>query len=344
MNITQNNHFPLPSTDTKTNVLFFDIFFKNNKIYLILPIYNQPYSTNDIFIKVDNNPKPLIVTTKYIKNEYEPILIYIYDYYSSINTNTIHVSVEYKNIVHSYSLEHIVTTMTNKLTLTTLFKDDYETFPFFYKYYKDQGVSHFYLYYNGRITPEIYEYIKSNNDNNDITLIEWDFHYWNFLDEDKDKTIAKGEYLYAHHAQMGQIHHAIYRYGKELNEYMIFCDFDEYLYIPKTSLLQFILQYPTIELIGFRNKWADLLDEKKHSNNQFPSKLITSSTIFNYGVRSKNIYKLSSVNTIYIHFCRNFNKPNIISYIDFYMFHFYKWSDPNRVILETCNIVENILT
>jgi hypothetical protein len=323
------NSFPLDENENgTTNVLFFDIFFKNNKIYLILPIYNQPYSSDAILLKVNKNPMPLIVTTKYIKNEYEPILIYVYDYISNDNQTMIDVSIEYKNKIRLFTLEHIVTMITsNTLTLTTLFKDDYKTFSFFYKYYKNQGVSHFYLYYNGKITSKIKK--KILNKKKDVTLIEWDFHYWNDMDN--------GQNLYKHHAQMGQIHHAIYRYGKELNDYMIFCDFDEYLYIPRNSLLQFITHYPMIDIIGFCNKWAD----NATVPDTFPSKLMTS-TPFNYGIRSKNIYKLSVINTIYIHVCRDFNTPNIQGYVDFYLFHFYKWSDPNRIIREECNIEENI--
>jgi hypothetical protein len=128
---TKINSFPLSNTD----VLLFDIFFKNNKIYLILPIYNEPYSTDDIIIKIDGNKYPLQITTTYMKNQYEPILIYIYDYFVEDDANAnVKLTVEYKNIIKEFELEHIVTTSLQKhyLTLTTLFKDDYKLFPFFY--------------------------------------------------------------------------------------------------------------------------------------------------------------------------------------------------------------------
>ena len=44
---------------------------------------------------------------------------------------------------------------------------------------------------------------------------------------------------YRHHAQLGQIHHAIYYYGKDICDYMIFCDLDEYLFIPNNSIIEF---------------------------------------------------------------------------------------------------------
>jgi hypothetical protein len=333
------NSFPLSNNDKK-DVLFFDVFYKNNKIHLILPIYNQPYSPNDIKLRVNNDTHPLVLSKKFERNGYEPTLIYIYDYFAF--STEIKLTIEYKNITREYNVTHIICNEPlKKLGITTLFKDDYHVFPFFYEYYKKQGVSHFYMYYNGKITPEIRE-IFTKDKSDDVTLIEWDFRYWNFLDTEKEAAIKKGDYLYAHHAQLGQLHHAIYRYGKDVCEYMAFCDLDEYLYIPKYSLLDFIQTYPTMDLLGFRNKWAND-DITLLENKQFPSKLITSEP-FNYGIRSKNIYRLDSINTIYIHFCNDLTKSKytIKSYIDFYMFHFYKWSDSNRLILEKCNIEEKI--
>ena len=70
------------------------------------------------------------------------------------------------------------------------------------------------MYYNGKITDEIKKYYNKD----DITLIEWDYIYW-----------KSGMYS-RHYAQLGQIHDAIYRFGKDRFEYMLFCDLDEYIY------------------------------------------------------------------------------------------------------------------
>jgi hypothetical protein len=35
---------------------------------------------------------------------------------------------------------------------TTLFKDDFKLIHVFYNYYLKQGIEHFYLYYNGKLT------------------------------------------------------------------------------------------------------------------------------------------------------------------------------------------------
>lgn len=328
------NSFPLPDNN---DVLFFDVFYKNNKIHLILPIYNQPYSPDDIKLLVNNDTHSLVLSKKFERNGYEPILVYIYEYFAI--SKKIKLTVEYKNIIKRYNLKHIICNDAQpkkKLGLTTLFKDDYHIFPFFYDYYKKQGVSHFYMYYNGKTTPEIREIFTK--DKSDVTLIDWDFRYWNFLDEEKEEAIEKGDYLYAHHAQIGQLHHAIYRYGKDVCEYMAFCDFDEYLHIPNMNLLQTLQEYPDIDILGFRNKWADA--EMPNPSSKFPETLLTSEP-FPYGKRSKNIYKMSSVNTIYIHFCYDFTNSNVAGYTDFFFYHFYKWNNNKQDFTNECKYIEN---
>ena len=57
--------------------LFYDIFYKNNNIYIILPIYNVPTDSSSIKIKVDNNELKTPITYKYASGN-ESILIYIY--------------------------------------------------------------------------------------------------------------------------------------------------------------------------------------------------------------------------------------------------------------------------
>jgi len=327
------NSFPLNDLD----VLFFNIFFKNNKLYLILPIYNEPYSTDDIKISIekDNVSIPLQITTKFMKDTWEPSLIYVYDYNAMVST--IQVKVEYREHIHEYTLTHEITTpsLNCNVCLTTLFKDDYTLFPFFYNYYKKQGVGHFYMYYNGKITPEIREMFNRYISTNDVTLIEWDFIYW--IDESR-------KCKYYHHAQMGQMHDALYRYGKDNCDYMIFCDLDEYLYIANNTILNYILQNnKSVDLIGFCNKWANTLDNTIPS--KFPSKLFTSNT-FHYGVRSKNIYKVTSINTIGIHSSRDFTKHNVIATVDLYMFHFFNWANADRLpkdnVQERCDKLQNV--
>jgi len=337
-----------------SKLLFFDIIYKNNKIYLIMPIYNIPANPDNIIVSVNN--LSLKLTESYVKDSDEPILIYIYEYNSEPNS-IIKVNVSIiTGIIKSYDIRHIYTNTipisipipsnntiikTNKfLALTTLFKYDYFIFPIFYNYYKNQGVQHFYMYYNGIITPEISKVFNKT----DVTLVEWNFHYWN----------PRGT-KYVHHAQTGQMHHALYNYGKDVYEYMIFCDLDEYLHIPKNkfvepqqqsssqyhdnTILEFIKINRTIDVFGFCNIWANTINDKIPDNLQLPNKFLTVSTKNEYKERSKNIYKVSSINTIGIHqTCTDYVGLNCIT--DLNMYHFYKWSSKNRVIENCTNIID----
>ena len=347
---------PHPFLISSLKLLFFDIFYKNNKIYLIMPIYNTPASSEHIKITVNN--KILNLTESHIKDSYEPILVYIYEYITPPNT-VIKVDIKLiNNMINSYDIQHIYThtesivkkNSNNFLALTTLFKHDYYLFPLFYNYYKEQGVQHFYMYYNGIVTPKICKVFNKP----DVTLVEWNFHYWNH-------PVVK----YAHHAQMGQMHHALYKYGKDVYDYMIFCDLDEYLHVPKNKCIdstanivhnneqhndntirQFITNNPDIDIFGFCNYWANTIENNIPNKRYLPKKFLAVSEPCEYKERSKNIYKVSFINTIGIHQVgyELYNSPNALSAVksitDLNMYHFYKWSSTKRVIENCNNIVE----
>jgi len=330
-------------------MLFFDIFYKNNKIYMIMPIYNAPALPEHITLTVNN--KVLRITESHVKDSDEPILIYIYEYITPTNT-TIKVNVNIiNNMKKTYDLIHIYTQAqkpTNKfLALTTLFKHDYYLFPLFYNYYKEQGVDHFYMYYNGVITPQIRKVFNKP----DVTLVEWNFNYWN----------PRGV-KYPHHAQMGQMHHALYKYGKDIYDYMIFCDLDEYLHIPKNKCIEtieiiadiapnseentnntirrFITHNPDIEIFGFCNFWSNTINDSIPSTPYLPKKFLSVIEPVEYLERSKNIYKVSSINTIGVHQIGDGLHANMKHIVDLKMYHFYKWSSKVRVIENCTTIVE----
>jgi hypothetical protein len=304
--------------------LFYDIFYKNNNIYIILPIYNVPTDSSSIKIKVDNDELKTPITYKCASGN-ESILIYIYNYVS--NVYEINVTIEFNNIIKIFKLNHIKVNEfpVNELSLTTLCKDDYTIFPLFYEYYKNQGVSHFYIYYNGIITPEIQKVFELDN----VTLIEWKFKYWN------DRTKNK----YSHHAQTGQINHALYRYGKDISNYMLFCDLDEYCYIPNFSIKQYILDNKHINMVGFSNYWSNTIDNTYPE--KFPNKFLTVKEGIPYPSRSKTLYKTNSINIVRIHtinntlYCKNKDKN-----LKFMMFHFYNWTRKDRKIKEVDNLFE----
>ena len=307
----------IKSFKIKENIyLFFDIFHKNDNIYMILPIYTYPYKINQISLTV--NDKKLKVCKTYVKNCYEPIAIYIYNFKSVTDINEI--IVKYDNMIKSFKLKQFKTSLKNGVTMTTLFKDDWKLFPIYYDYYQKQEITHFYMYYNGVLN----EKIRNLFDKENVTLIEWNYKYWN--DRKKHKNIK-----YKHHAQLGQIHHAMYKYGKENWSHMGFCDFDEYLYINKNTLKNYIEKHIDTDVFGFCNRWSNTFD--KNIPEQVPKRFMTSQ-IMDYGFnkKSKNIYRLELINLINIHSYLRENLHNTKKILNLMMFHFFNWSQKDRII------------
>jgi len=302
------------NTDT---LLFFDIFHKNNKVYLIQPVYSStPLDLSTI--KIKNMDTELIMERKLSKISREPIQILIYTFESTDPNNTI--TVTYNSVSKDYILPNIQSSTNSTLSITTLFKDDYKLIDIFYEYYKKQGVENFYMYYNGVLTSDI----RAKFNLPGIILIEWNYKYWN----DDNCT-------FKHHAQLGQIHHALYRYGKDLNSYMIFCDLDEYMHTPNSTLSTTISNSPLIDMFGFCNRWANTLD------NKIPDKFPINFNITNqytFPNRGKSIYKVSSVSLIDIHGRYLFKSTRINKSLDYILFHFYNWTQINRRISEPCDI------
>ena len=75
----------------------FDIFWKNNDIYLVLSINNEEVNENDLNVSVNNIN--LVLKKKIIKKEEwsvcEPVLIFIYGD-NNINENELLVNITYK--------------------------------------------------------------------------------------------------------------------------------------------------------------------------------------------------------------------------------------------------------
>tara|TARA_B100001094_G_scaffold171311_1_gene165655 strand:+ start:420 stop:1418 length:999 start_codon:yes stop_codon:yes gene_type:complete len=301
----------------------FDIFWKNNDIYLVLSINNEEVNENDLNVSVNNIN--LVLKKKIIKKEKwsvcEPVLIFIYDD-NNFNENELLVNItyKYKPIPFNYSkkIEKFCTKYnSNLLCLTTLFKDDYDLFPNYYKYYKKQGVQHFFMYYNGLLNDKIKEIFNYD----DVTLIEWDFRYWN----DKEK------HKYKHHAQPGQMHHALYKYGKDNYKYMIFNDLDEYLFIPNIKLIDYIKSKSNVTVFGFKNIWAETYD----GNKEIQESLYVDK-ILDYPNRSKNIYMTSAIETLYIHKPDKMlveGKKNIRD-LNNIVYHFSSWTGGHGVIAD----------
>ena len=311
------------------NVLFFNIFIKNNKLYLITPL-NKSNTINKSTIKIIHNSNELNCLEQITKAQYEPTQILIYNFEKPKN-EIYEIEVLFDKKSKIYNLKHIETKKNKKLALTTLFQTDYKLNTIFYDYYKNQGIEHFYMYYNGKITDEIRQYYNKE----DITLIEWDYTYWN-----TDALYSK------HYAQLGQLHDAIYRFGKDQYEYMLFCDLDEYLYLGKDKKLIDLISDTSVDTYGFRNCWANTKDYEVPE--KFPDEFFVAKRQdrHKYRVRSKCIHKMDTVVHIGIHFGTKFKLSNINLKNEYSMFHFHSWGGertsrektPDLINLETIKL------
>lgn len=294
----------------------FDVFWKNKLIYLILSINNEVLNEKDLSVSL--NEINLNLKEKIIKNKYEPTLLFIYDDTNIDINKDLTIRIVYKKQEFIKNIEKVINKEnSNFLSLTTLCKEDYSLFPNFYKYYKSQGVEHFFIYYNGLLNDNI----RKLFDYNDVTLIEWNFRYWN------------SNTKYIHHAQLGQIHHALYKYGKNNYKYMIFNDLDEYLFIPDIKLIEYIKLNQTFTSFGFKNIWAKTID----NSINFQENLIIDKPM-NFTNRSKCIHLVSSVKLLNIHFASDYLMSNVQNNENI-MYHFYNWCKKNRV-KETNNSIK----
>lgn len=293
-----------------TNALFFDLFHKNDKIYVIMPWYDKlDINEHDISLFCNNIEIPF--ETKMFKDTYTTLKIIIYRFQSENYINTI--TVKYKDLKRSFLVHNIKTTTNKKLTLTTLFKDDYKLISVFYDYYKKQGVEHFYMYYNGKLTDDVKKYY----DHEDITLIEWNFLYHN-----------SNCRVCPNHAQPSQMQHAIYRYGKDSCEYMAFCDLDEFMNTYNESRLIDLVTTKNLNTYIFLNRWAKIID------GNVPIKLPTTflaSDPLEYAIQSKCIHKIDPIIFVDIHYGSHYWSGHSSLERVGYLYHFYNWCQTDRL-------------
>lgn len=302
---------------TSDNYLFFDVFCRNDQLILIMPCYSDykiAYQNIEIYYK----DKELNLIAEFSRIDYERIHIKIFSLESEE---------QYVNIIIKYFKAELKFTLFNgkfspkyKLIATTLFKDDYKYISLYYNYYKNQGVDFFYLYYNGIITKEIENQCLDRS----IKLIEWNvpFKY-------KYHVIHRPNH---HHAQLGQMHHALYKYGKIESDYIIFNDLDEYMHIPNCALREHINNNPENDYFIFLNYWSRIINfnMKRDVLEELPSQILKS----NYNRpdnRCKFIGKTSKIDITYTHHPNyrpsDFINPNK----NLMLLHFFEFTfNPNR--------------
>jgi len=303
------------------DILFFDVFIKDNLLCVVKPIYYKPtprleswqIRVNGACVKLFENKISLNWRTESMNGE--PSWITKYEIPDKAQ-DVYDVAIKVKEITSSFQL--VPHREEKKLfSVATLFKYDIEEYGRWYDYYKRQGVDNFYVYYNGTLNDAQKDII----DRDGVTVINWDFRYVNF--PLLQKPPKDSHYKYGHHAQPAQINHAFNLFN---DDYMLFCDFDEYLEWPHGTLRDMIIEHPDIDIFGFRNCWAKAA----------PSWGVYYDDPLDYPMRAKNIYKTKTYkNAVKIHSPAVMTGYNMKT--DLNMYHFHETNESKR-LFENKNI------
>jgi hypothetical protein len=326
--MNQNNYDKINTLTIQDKILFFDIFIRNNELIFISPFYLNEENFSHDNIKIFYQDNELNKIKNIIHKTYEKYKVLINIYSIKSLEQICNIKVLYDSITYEFNLFNLNTENKYKLIQTTLFKNDYNLINLFYNYYKD-SVQHFYLYSNSIINEECKNIVNDKN----ITLIEWNFKYWQ---TNLDGTIISGH----HFAQTGQINHCLYKYGKVLSNYMLFNDLDEYLYIENydKKLVNYIDTFNQNYYI-FSNCWCITLDSKIPST--FPKKFYKNNKIHNFPDRCKCIVKTSILDIMGIHFPLDLivEKPNKCD-SNLIILHFTNWTQHGRNNSDSSNRYE----
>ena len=114
------------------------------------------------------------------------------------------------------------------LVLVTMFlRETNEQLLNFFNYYRSQGVTKFFMFYNGN-SQQRYTHLPQAED---VVYQDWNYGYWVYDSENQR----------SHHCQYQAITTGYYKYG-HVAHYVIVCDTDEYIKHPTITLKEYLEQ------------------------------------------------------------------------------------------------------
>lgn len=225
----------------KGKQFIYDAFTRGGQLFLV----STYYSTTEARSVVTVNG---IDAQEFGYNEYEPVRYFVCN---APEDPTLSVVIdgksEYTMVLDTQSdvKENIITL--NEMAMGTLFKDDYHKIEMYCAWYRKQGFTRFYLYYNGgKLPTDLYQA-------DDIVYQTWDFDYWN-------KQTSTCNVL--HNAQMTFITCMKLRHFGRFRWFGL-VDLDELVFHPSCKLDEYFdAQDPKTSVIVAKNHWA--LKSKRH--------------------------------------------------------------------------------
>lgn len=351
-----DNYHRLNSFEIEKNrYLFYDIFYKFNRLFILTSMYvDFKHSIDDAVITIENQ-KFKITDSIYnysgsIDNKlWENCIVSIVELPSNLRKKQqLNITVMYHGSQKSYNLtKYKPKAKKFYLTAGTLFKHDYKYLKMWMSYYEKIGVQFFYLYYNGVASEKIKSIAKQFNN---CILIDWDFPYWIHGKSETDQKPVKH-----HSAQSVQINHMLYKYEND-TVWMSMMDLDEYFVLTEPTnqkLVDFLKQKEKFPSVIFPCVWAQV-DTSEINKDTDVNYLLTNTIQQNQGHcliprRSKSIYQTSKTHMVNVHHSKipkfTFRKGYEIKRKEGYMLHFYRFSK-NRYIkgnYEDTDIVNKML-
>jgi hypothetical protein len=142
--------------------LIYDAFIRDGWLYMVSTYYH--YMDDPHTIVVDGRQAEAVGV-----NEYEPVVYY------RVRVDGVPTTVSINGDVYNfpYSLDVLGSGTPSCLSIATLFKHDYTFIPDMLQWYRSQGATAFYLYFNG---PELPPGLPQSPD---VHYRLWNFRYWN---------------------------------------------------------------------------------------------------------------------------------------------------------------------
>lgn len=187
------------------------------------------------------------------------------------------------------------------LAAMTLFKYDYRLMELYVDYYSNMGVECFYFYFNGKISENMFDFMKGYNV--PIHVMEWDYPYW--IEKTTQSTVQ-------HNAQVMAIMDSLYLM-KHMTKYCLYNDFDEYIFPSTLKLTDLVQIYPNVNDFNFFCHWAsigqDLVSYENTKEKFYSEKLIINRNHCGFE-RRKSLVKVEDVRIMRIHFPCEVEKHN----------------------------------